>query len=60
MLTRNYLFPADKVKKKAENIIDRRNTNRERALELMEKLKDQLQLHQFLQVRCEAKEIHPD
>ncbi|XP_065222381.1 spectrin beta chain isoform X5 [Planococcus citri] len=42
-------FESDKVKKKADNINDRRNLNRERALELMEKLKDQLQLHQFLQ-----------
>lgn len=44
------LFSADKVSKKAENIADRRNANRERALQQMEKLKDQLLLHQFLQV----------
>lgn len=44
------LCTADKVHKKAENINDRRNSNRDRALQLMEKLKDQLQLHQFLQV----------
>ncbi|PSN56235.1 Spectrin beta chain [Blattella germanica] len=42
-------FAADKVHKKAENINDRRNANRDRALQQMEKLKDQLQLHQFLQ-----------
>ncbi|XP_039294197.1 spectrin beta chain isoform X2 [Nilaparvata lugens] len=42
-------FAADKVNKKAENINDRRNVNRERAIQLMEKLRDQLQLHQFLQ-----------
>ncbi|XP_046664582.1 LOW QUALITY PROTEIN: spectrin beta chain-like [Homalodisca vitripennis] len=42
-------FAADKVSKKAENIADRRNANRERALQQMEKLKDQLLLHQFLQ-----------
>lgn len=41
---------ADKVSKKAESIADRRNANRERALQQMEKLKDQLLLHQFLQV----------
>lgn len=57
MLNRDYSFSADKVKKKAENITERRDVNRDRALELMEKLKDQLQLHQFLQVRFEAKEI---
>ena len=43
---------ADKVHKKADNINDRRNANRDRALQQMEKLKDQLQLHQFLQVTC--------
>lgn len=47
-----FLFsPADKVHKKAENINERRNANRDRALQQMEKLKDQLQLHQFLQVK---------
>lgn len=45
------LVAADKVHKKAENINERRNANRDRALLQMEKLKDQLQLHQFLQVR---------
>jgi hypothetical protein len=45
------LVAADKVHKKAENINERRNANRDRALQQMEKLKDQLQLHQFLQVR---------
>lgn len=45
------MFIADKVKKKADNLNERRNINREKALELMERLKDQLQLHQFLQVR---------
>ncbi|KAG5309825.1 SPTCB protein, partial [Acromyrmex insinuator] len=42
-------FAADKVKKKAENINDRRRINREKANLLMEKLKDQLQLQMFLQ-----------
>ncbi|XP_065563390.1 spectrin beta chain-like isoform X3 [Artemia franciscana] len=42
-------FQADKVAKKAEGIQERREANRERALQLMEKLKDELQLHQFLQ-----------
>lgn len=45
-----FLILADKVSKKAENIDERRNVNKERALQLMEKLKDQLQLHHFLQV----------
>jgi spectrin beta len=45
------LLSADKVHKKAENINERRNANRDRALQQMEKLKDQLQLHQFLQVK---------
>ena len=45
-----FLLAADKVHKKAENINERRNANRDRALQQMEKLKDQLQLHQFLQV----------
>ncbi|XP_062529701.1 spectrin beta chain isoform X2 [Bombyx mori] len=42
-------FDADKIQRKAENIEARRNANREKALNLMEKLQDQLQLHQFLQ-----------
>ncbi|XP_076312784.1 spectrin beta chain-like isoform X3 [Tachypleus tridentatus] len=42
-------FAEDKIRKKAENIAERRTANRERANEQMEKLKDQLQLHQFLQ-----------
>ncbi|XP_076171630.1 spectrin beta chain isoform X4 [Ptiloglossa arizonensis] len=42
-------FAADKVKKKAENINDRRRVNREKANQYMEKLKDQLQLQMFLQ-----------
>ncbi|KAJ8895024.1 hypothetical protein PR048_000333 [Dryococelus australis] len=42
-------FAADKVHKKAESINDRRNANRDKALQYMEKLKDLLQLHQFLQ-----------
>ncbi|XP_077282982.1 spectrin beta chain isoform X2 [Arctopsyche grandis] len=42
-------FDADKVQKKAENIEARRNVNREKALQQLEKLQDQLQLHQFLQ-----------
>ncbi|CAG2066581.1 unnamed protein product, partial [Timema podura] len=42
-------FAADKVHKKAESINDRRNANRDKAMQYMDKLKDQLQLHQFLQ-----------
>lgn len=42
-------YAADKVKKKADNINERRNANKEKAHQQMETLKDQLQLHQFLQ-----------
>nr|XP_049700512.1 spectrin beta chain isoform X10 [Helicoverpa armigera] len=42
-------FDADKIQRKADNIDARRNANREKALQQMEKLQDQLQLHQFLQ-----------
>lgn len=42
-------FDADKIRKKAENINDRRNNNRDQAVLVMDKLKDQLMLHQFLQ-----------
>ncbi|KPI92466.1 Spectrin beta chain [Papilio xuthus] len=42
-------FDADKIQRKAENIDSRRSANREKALQQMEKLQDQLQLHQFLQ-----------
>ncbi|XP_050537659.1 spectrin beta chain isoform X3 [Daktulosphaira vitifoliae] len=42
-------YDADKVKKKADNIEERRDANRKKAQELMDQLKDQLQLHQFLQ-----------
>lgn len=42
-------FDSDNVQKKAESIDTRRNANREKAVQLMEKLQDQLQLHQFLQ-----------
>ncbi|KAK6634026.1 hypothetical protein RUM44_004633 [Polyplax serrata] len=42
-------FDTDKIIKKAENLDDRRNANRDRAILTMNKLKDQLMLHQFLQ-----------
>uniref|UniRef100_T1HWC3 Spectrin beta chain n=1 Tax=Rhodnius prolixus TaxID=13249 RepID=T1HWC3_RHOPR len=42
-------FASDKVVKKAHNIDERRKNNREKAQQQMEKLKDQLELHQFLQ-----------
>ncbi|GBP22289.1 Spectrin beta chain [Eumeta japonica] len=42
-------FDADKIQRKAENIEARRNANREKALQQLEKLQDQVQLHQFLQ-----------
>ncbi|XP_013410395.1 spectrin beta chain-like [Lingula anatina] len=42
-------YAADKISKKAENIDERRNANRQRAYEGLERLKDSLQLQQFLQ-----------
>ncbi|KAB7501026.1 Spectrin beta chain [Armadillidium nasatum] len=42
-------FAADKIQKKAENIEERRHSNRERAMQQMERLRDELQVHQFLQ-----------
>jgi len=39
----------DKIQSKAEDISDRRSANRQKALAQLEKLRDQLQLHQFLQ-----------
>lgn len=43
-------FDADRILKKADSISERRAANRARALAMMERLRDQLQLHQFLQV----------
>ncbi|XP_059484523.1 spectrin beta chain isoform X2 [Neocloeon triangulifer] len=40
---------ADKIQSKAEDISDRRTANRQKALAQLEKLRDQLLLHQFLQ-----------
>uniref|UniRef100_A0A4D5R949 Spectrin beta chain n=1 Tax=Scolopendra viridis TaxID=118503 RepID=A0A4D5R949_SCOVI len=42
-------FAADKIQKKAESINERRNANYDKANQQMEKLRDLLQLHQFLQ-----------
>uniref|UniRef100_A0ABD2X9X6 Spectrin beta chain n=1 Tax=Trichogramma kaykai TaxID=54128 RepID=A0ABD2X9X6_9HYME len=42
-------FAADKVKRKAESINERRNTNRDKAQQMMDRLRDQLQLQMFLQ-----------
>ncbi|KAK3578499.1 hypothetical protein CHS0354_007749 [Potamilus streckersoni] len=42
-------YAADKIHKKAENINERRNSNRQRADEQLERLRDQLLLQQFLQ-----------
>lgn len=42
-------FAADKVKRKAESINERRNVNRDKAQQLMDKLRDQQQLQLFLQ-----------
>ncbi|XP_047735798.1 spectrin beta chain isoform X3 [Hyalella azteca] len=48
-LVKDNHFAADKVQKKAENIDERRAANREHAMQLMDRLRDQLQVHQFLQ-----------
>lgn len=42
-------FAADKIRRKADSIKDRRRANRDKAAQYSEKLKDQLQMHQFLQ-----------
>ncbi len=42
-------FASDKISRKADDISERRNVNHELALAQLEKLKDQLLLHQFLQ-----------
>ncbi|XP_055390536.1 spectrin beta chain isoform X2 [Condylostylus longicornis] len=42
-------FDADKIHKRAENIVNRRDDNRNRAIEQHEKLKNQVKLHEFLQ-----------
>ncbi|CAH2015628.1 unnamed protein product, partial [Acanthoscelides obtectus] len=41
-------FAADKIHKRADNIDERRLANREKAQALLERLRDQLELHQFL------------
>ena len=48
-------FASDKISKKADDISERRNVNHELALAQLEKLKDQLLLHQFLQ---DCEELH--
>ena len=48
-------FASDKISKKAEDISERRNINHELALAQLEKLRDQLLLHQFLQ---DCEELH--
>ena len=42
-------FDSDRINKRAENIAQRRDANRNRAIELHEKLKNQVKLHEFLQ-----------
>ncbi|UYV71261.1 SPTBN1 [Cordylochernes scorpioides] len=42
-------FDSEKINRKAEDIIERRNANHARAAQQMDRLKDELQLHQFLQ-----------
>lgn len=41
-------FASDKIAKRADNIDERRQANREKAQALLERLRDQLELHQFL------------
>ncbi len=41
-------YAADKVHKKARNMQERRDANREKAANVLEKLKDALALQQFL------------
>ena len=48
-------FASEKIAKKAEDISERRNNNHELALAQLEKLRDQLLLHQFLQ---DCEELH--
>eukprot|EP00095_Tigriopus_kingsejongensis_P000631 maker-scaffold275_size226830-snap-gene-1.25 protein:Tk00631 transcript:maker-scaffold275_size226830-snap-gene-1.25-mRNA-1 annotation:"spectrin beta chain" len=48
-------FASDKISKKADDISERRNINHELALQQLEKLRDQLLLHQFLQ---DCEELH--
>jgi len=48
-------FAAEKISKKAEDISERRNNNHELALAQLEKLRDQLLKHQFLQ---DCEELH--
>jgi len=43
------IINSDKIRKKAEDIRDRREANRRKAAQLADKLKEQLQVHQFLQ-----------
>jgi spectrin beta len=42
-------YDADKIHKRAQNIAGRRDANKERAIEMHEKLKNQVKLHEFLQ-----------
>ncbi|CAH1792317.1 unnamed protein product [Owenia fusiformis] len=42
-------FAKDKIQRQSENIVERRNVNRTRAYETLERLKDALTLQQFLQ-----------
>ncbi|CAG2100104.1 unnamed protein product [Medioppia subpectinata] len=42
-------FDSDKIIRKAENVNDRRQSNREKAQQMTDKLRDDLQLQQFLQ-----------
>ena len=44
-------YAADKIHKKAANLEERRKNNHAKANDQLEKAKDSLQLHQYLQVR---------
>ena len=48
-------YASDKISKKAQDISERRNTNHDMAVAQLEKLRDQLLLHQFLQ---DCEELH--
>ncbi|XP_059087816.1 spectrin beta chain-like isoform X3 [Tigriopus californicus] len=48
-------FASDKISKKADDISERRNINHDLALQQLDKLRDQLLLHQFLQ---DCEELH--
>lgn len=42
-------YDADKINKRSQNVAERRDSNRDRAVDQHEKLKNQVKLHEFLQ-----------